>query len=78
MLATNSSGVNWIVEVKWKNKRAGKKELAKLVGHAQDRNPQGWYISKAGFTLETLSFAIEHGIYDSDEASLQELKRILS
>jgi hypothetical protein len=51
VLATASSGNGWIVEVKWKNKRAGKKELAKLVEHAQDRKAQGWYISKAGYNL---------------------------
>jgi hypothetical protein len=67
VLSTASSGNGWIVEVKWKNKRAGKKELAKLVEHAQDRKAQCWYISKAGFTSNALSFASEHRIYLSDE-----------
>jgi hypothetical protein len=78
VLATDSSGNGWIVEVKWKNKRAGKKELAKLVEHAQDRKAQGWYISKAGFTSDALSYAIEQGVYVSDEVGLQELKKVLS
>jgi hypothetical protein len=77
-LATDSIGNRWIVEVKWKNKRVGKKELAKLVEHVQDRKAQGWYISKAGFTSDALSYAMEQGIYVSDEVSLQELKKILS
>jgi AAA+ ATPase superfamily predicted ATPase len=78
VLATVSSGNGWIVEVKWKNKGAGKKELAKLVEHAQDRKAQGWYISKAGFTSDALSYAMEQGVYVSDEAGLQELKKVLS
>ena len=78
VLATASSGNGWIVEVKWKNKRGGKKELAKLVEHAQDRKAQGWYISKAGFTSDALSYAMEQGVYVSDEAGLQELKKVLS
>ena len=78
VLAIDSSGNGWIVEVKWKNKRAGKKELAKLVEHAQDRKAQGWYISKAGFTSDALSYAIEQGVYVSDEVGLQELKKVLS
>ena len=77
-LATAPSGQGWIVEVKWKNKRAGKKELAKLIEHVQDRKAQGWYISKAGFTSDALSYAVEQGIYVSDEAGLQELKKILT
>lgn len=77
-LATASSGQGWIVEVKWKNKRAGKKELAKLIEHTQDRKAQGWYISKAGFTSDALSYASEQGVYVSDEAGLQELKKVLA
>ncbi len=58
-----------------RNIRAGKKELAKLVEHAQDRKAQGWYISKGDFTSDALSYAIEQGVYVSDEAGLQELKK---
>ncbi len=76
-LATGSTGIGWVVEVKWKSKRAGKKELAKFIQHTQDRDAQGWYISKAGFTAEALSFAAGQGIYVSDEASLQEIKKAL-
>ena len=77
-LATPSSGQGWITEVKWKNKRAGKKEITKLVEHAQDRKSQGWFISKAGFTSDALFYAIEQGVYVSDEAGLQELKKALA
>ncbi len=78
VLATVSSGQGWIVEVKWKNKRAGRKELVKLVEHALGRKAQGWYISKAGFTSDALTYAMEQGVYVSDEAGLHELKKVLT
>jgi hypothetical protein len=78
VLATDLSGNDWILEVKWKNKRAGKKELAKLVEHVQDRKAQGWYISKAGFTSDALFYAMGQGGCVSDEAGLKELKKALS
>ena len=78
VLATASSGLGWIVEVKWKNKRAGRKDLAKLVEQALGRKAQGWYISKAGFTSDALTYAMEQEIYVSDEAGLHELKKVLT
>ena len=78
VLAIDSSGNGWIVEVKWKNRRAGKKELAKLVEHTLGRKAQGWYISKAGFTSDALTYAMEQGVYVSDEAGMHELKKVLT
>lgn len=76
-LASNSAGSDWIAEVKWKNKRAGKKDLEKLLKRSQQRDAQGWYVSKAGFTTEALSLATDQKIYVSDETSLQEIKKAL-
>lgn len=72
-IAIEASGRNWVVEVKWKNKRAGRKELEKLLRHAQEHNAQGWYISKAGFTSEAERFAASQGLYFSDDAAIREL-----
>ena len=64
---------DWVAEVKWKNKRVGRKELEKLLRNAQERNAQGWYISKAGFTTEAEIFAAEQGLYLLDNAAIHNL-----
>lgn len=76
-VTSGSSSRDWIAEVKWKNKRAGKKELEKLLRQVQERNAQGWYISKAGFTTEAETFANEHGLYFSDDTAIHELSLFL-
>lgn len=76
-VTSGSSSRDWIAEVKWKNKRAGKKELEKLLRQVQERNAQGWYISKAGFTTEAETFANEHGLYYSDDTAIHELSLFL-
>jgi uncharacterized protein len=73
-----SSGQDWVAEVKWKNKRAGIRELEKLLRHAHERNAQGWYISKSGFTAEAEAFAVEQGLYLSDDSDIHELSLIFS
>lgn len=72
-----SSDRDWIAEVKWRNRRAGKKELEKLLQVAQERDAQGWYISKAGFTAEAKNFATEQGLYFSDDTDIHELSLFL-
>ncbi len=76
-VTSGSSGRDWIAEVKWKNKRAGKKELEKLLRHVQERNAQGWYISRSGFTSEAETFAIEQELYFSDDMAIRELSLFL-
>lgn len=72
-VTTGSSARDWVTEVKWKNKRVGKKELEKLLRQAKKRNAQGWYISKSGFTSEAQAFAAEQGLYISGDTELHEL-----
>jgi AAA+ ATPase superfamily predicted ATPase len=76
-VTSGSSDQDWIAEVKWKNKRVGKKELEKLLRNAQERNAQGWYISRAGFTTEAEVFAAEQGLYFSDDAAIHDLSIFL-
>ncbi len=76
-ITSGSSDRDWVAEVKWKNKRAGKKELEKLLRQVQEKNAQGWYISRAGFTTEAETFANEHGFYFSDDTAIHELSLFL-
>ncbi len=76
-ITSGSSDRDWIAEVKWKNRRAGKKELEKLLRYTQERKAQGWYISRAGFTTEAELFAAEQGLYFSDDSAIHELSLFL-
>lgn len=63
----------WIVEIKWRSKRAGVKEIKKLFEVAQRINAIGWYISKAGFTSEAINFGQDHNIFLSDATGITDL-----
>jgi hypothetical protein len=76
-LGETAQGYKWIVEVKWRNKRVGEKEVEKLSHYASDLDAQGWLISRSGFTAEALEYAEKSRIYLSDRAGLRELKRLL-
>ena len=67
----------WVVEVKWRNKRAGVKELQKLLRHAQERSARGWYVSRTGFTAEAIRFASENELFITDGEGLGELRRLI-
>lgn len=69
--------VRWVVEIKWRNKQAGLKEMQKLLQKAQHLQGQPWYISQAGFTPEAISFAKEKKVLFSSRHQIEELaKRI--
>ena len=55
VLARNS--MRWAVEVKWKSKAAGEKEVSAFFRKASAIADRCWYVSKAGFTLEAKAFA---------------------
>jgi hypothetical protein len=63
--------------VKWRNKRAGVKELQKLQCHARERSARGWYVSRAGFTAEAIRFAAENGLFITNGEGLGELRRLI-
>ena len=56
----------WVVEVKWRNKRTGTKELEKLLTYAQERKARCWFVSRSGFTAEAIQLASEKGIFITD------------
>jgi AAA+ ATPase superfamily predicted ATPase len=64
----------WVVEVKWRNKRAGIKELEKLLQHTQKRAARGWFISRTGFSADAIQFATENGIFITDKDGLDILR----
>jgi AAA+ ATPase superfamily predicted ATPase len=67
----------WVVEVKWRNKRAGIKELEKLLQHAQERTARGWFVSRTGFSADAIQFATENGIFITDKNGLETLRKLI-
>jgi len=68
----------WVVEVKWRNKRTGIKELEKLHNHALERNARAWFVSRSGFSSDAIQYAHENDILITDKNGLEVLrKRIL-
>ncbi len=72
-IAHTASGIKWIAEVKWRTKRVGKKEMGRLLAHAQAESAQGWFISRAGFTDEAAEFAQREGLFYSDGETINNL-----
>lgn len=69
------SGKRWVVEVKWRAKAAGEREVAGLLKKAQLLDAQPWFISRSGFTPGACAFAAEHGMLISARADLDKLAR---
>jgi AAA+ ATPase superfamily predicted ATPase len=65
----------WVVEVKWRNKRAGSKELEKLLLHAKERKARAWFVSRSGFSADAIKYAIENGILITDKYGLEILRK---
>lgn len=71
ILATNK--VKWAVEIKWKRKAAGFKEVDAFFRKAFSLVDRLWFISKSGFTEEARAFASEKGMLLSAERDLETL-----
>lgn len=65
----------WAVEVKWKSKAVGMKELASFAQRAEDLADHLWYVSRAGFTTEGRRHAAERGLLITDQQQLELLIR---
>jgi hypothetical protein len=72
VLGTTETG-KWAVEVKWKGKTAGMKEVERFLKKASPLANRYWYVSNAGFTKEAGQFALERGILISSEKDLRTL-----
>jgi len=75
--ALAENGERWAVEIKWRSKAAGKKELARLLQKTQSLNARSWLISRSGFTSEALTYAVEQGILVSTRFDLENLSNTL-
>ncbi|MCX5805621.1 MAG: ATP-binding protein [Proteobacteria bacterium] len=69
ILAITKKG-KWAVEVKWKGKAAGLKEIERFLKKALPLADTYWYVSKAGFTKEARQFALEKRIFISSEKDI--------
>ena len=67
----------WVVEIKWRNKRVGIKELHVLLQKAHSLNGRSWYISQGGFTPEAETFARENQILFSNRSQIEALGKAI-
>jgi len=72
-----SGDERWAVEIKWRNRRAGAKELRKLQAKAEMLLARPWLISRAGFTPEAEAFARQEGIMISSQEEIDRLADLL-
>ena len=75
--ATRSAGGRWAVSIKWRSKRAGRKELEQLAQHAANLGAMGWMIARAGFTPDALNYTRQAGIFISSGDDLVQLAKLL-
>jgi hypothetical protein len=76
-LGETAQGEKWIVEVKWRNKRVGTKEVERLSDLAGELHARGWFISRSGFTDDARLYAGNSQIFLSDRSGLLELRRLI-
>jgi len=67
----------WAVEVKWRGKVAGEKELTALLQKARTLDARPWFISRDGFTPAAQAYAAAHDILISSRADVEELEQYL-
>jgi len=67
----------WAVEIKWRGRLSGKKELEKLAANARSLSARPWFISKKGFTQEALEFARHNDMLLSSQADLEILAKLV-
>ena len=67
----------WVVEIKWRGRQAGVKELQKLLRAAETLSARPWFISRAGFTPKAEAFARREGIMISGQVEIERLAEIV-
>lgn len=75
-LGETAEGRKWAVEVKWRTKRVGPKELERLRQKAQAQAAQAWYVSRAGFSADALAYARRFRIFVSDAEAIEALEAL--
>ncbi|HHN93151.1 MAG TPA: hypothetical protein ENK17_00120, partial [Anaerolineae bacterium] len=67
----------WIVEVKWRGRRAGVRELRRLQSLAALLGARPWFVSRTGFTPAAEEFARQSGVLFSTQAEERQLAAIV-
>jgi len=75
--ADRPEGGRWVVSIKWRSKRAGRKELEQLVEHTAKLGARGWIIARDGFTPDAILYASQSGLMISSGDDLVQLARSL-
>jgi len=76
-LAEDEDGARWAVEVKWRGKRAGRKEVELLARRAVGLAADAWCIAREGFTPEALDYARQVGMMTSTAQDLAQIARLV-
>jgi hypothetical protein len=71
--ALAENGERWAVEIKWRGRLAGIKEVQKLTRVARSLSARAWFISRAGFTPEALEHARREGMMVSTRKEIEAL-----
>ncbi len=74
-VAETEDGERWAVEVKWRDRLAGVKEVEDLLGKAGPLNAVPWLIAKVGFTPEALTCGHQENVFLSTGADLKQLDK---
>ena len=83
LVCTNNE--TWFVEIKWKNRSAGVKDIRQFYTKVKDRSEKNdvnevhrlWFISKSGFTRAALEFSYVNNIFVSSKRELESIEAIL-
>ncbi len=67
----------WVVEVKWRGRRAGVRELRRLQSLAALLGARPWFVSRTGFTPAAEEFARQSGMLFSTQAEERQLTAIV-
>jgi hypothetical protein len=76
--ALAESSERWAVEIKWRGRLSGRRELEKLAANARRLSAQPWFISKVGFTQDALIFARQIGMMLSSQFDLEALAKYIN
>lgn len=68
---------SWALEVKWKGKAVGRKEIEAFRKKAAPLVGRLWYVAKAGFTPGAKTYASETGMLLSSAADVERLRKLL-
>ena len=71
--ALAENGERWVVEVKWRTRRATYTDVTNFHAKALHLNARPWFIAKTGLTLSAAEYVRQSGILVSTEPDLERL-----